>query len=281
PQLGQYISGAILFEETLFQHSADGTPFVDILKAAGIVTGIKVDAGAQPLAGFAGERITEGLDGLRERLQRYAAQGARFAKWRAVIAIGDGIPSRTAIEANAQGLARYAALCQEAGLVPIVEPEVLMDGDHSLARCQAVTGEVLDEVFTQLHRHAVLLEGMLLKPNMVVPGQGGVPASVEEVAQATVQTLRRKVPAAVGGIAFLSGGQSSPLATAHLNAMHQGLALPWPLTFSYGRALQDDALRTWAGDDANRTQAQQALLRRAQCNGAAALGQYSEALEAV
>lgn len=279
PQLAQHISGAILFEETLYQHAKDGTPFVDILKAAGIVVGIKVDAGAQPLAGFPGERITEGLDGLRERLQHYAGQGARFAKWRAVLSIDAGLPSRTAIEANAQGLARYAALCQEAGVVPIVEPEVLMDGDHDLARCQAVTREVLDAVFAQLHRHGVLLEGMVLKPNMVLPGEGGPQVSVQAVAQATVETLRRAVPAAVGGIAFLSGGQSSALATEHLNAMHQGAPLPWPLTFSYGRALQDDALRLWAGDDANVQRAQQALLLRARCNGAAAQGQYRPAME--
>lgn len=279
PQLADYISGAILFEETLYQQAQDGTPFVDILKAAGIVVGIKVDAGAQPLAGFPGERITEGLDGLRERLNEYAAQGARFAKWRAVLGIAAQAPSRTALEANAHALARYAALCQEAGLVPIVEPEVLMDGDHDLARCQAVTSDALDAVFEQLHRHGVLLEGMLLKPNMVLPGEAGPQVSVQAVAQATVATLRRKVPAAVGGIAFLSGGQSSALATEHLNAMQLGAPLPWPLTFSYGRALQDDALRLWAGADANVQRAQQALLLRARCNGAAALGEYSAALE--
>lgn len=282
PGLAEHISGAILFHETLYQSSADGVPFVDVLRAAGVVVGIKVDAGAQPLAGFAGERITEGLDGLRERLNDYAAQGAKFAKWRGVLSITDHQPSRTGIEANAQALARYAALCQEAGLVPIVEPEILMEGDHSLARCQAVTEAVLDEVFEQLHRHGILLEGMLLKPNMVLPGVDHQPAaSVQDVANATVRSLRRKVPAAVAGIAFLSGGQSSALATAHLNAMHQLGDLPWPLTFSYGRALQDDALRTWAGDDANRSAAQQALVQRARDNGAAALGRYDGSQERV
>jgi len=280
PGLASHISGAILFEETLYQRTADGVPFVEVLQAAGIVVGIKVDAGAQPLAAFPGERITEGLDGLRERLKAYAGQGARFAKWRAVLNITEQLPSRFAIQANAQALARYAALCQEAGVVPIIEPEILMDGDHSLARCQAVTTEVLAQVFEQLHQHRILLEGMILKPNMVLPGQDSpVTATLEAVAQATVESFLRTVPAAVAGIAFLSGGQSSPLATAHLNAMHQGAPLPWPLTFSYGRALQDEALHVWAGDDAHVERAQQALVQRARCNGAAAQGQYHPSME--
>lgn len=281
PGLSEHISGAILYEETLYQATAEGVPFVDILKNAGIVVGIKVDAGAQPLAGFPGERITEGLDGLRERLAQYAGQGARFAKWRAVLSITEQLPSRFAVHANAQALARYAALCQEAGLVPIVEPEILMDGDHSLARCQAVSSEVLEQVFEQLHQHRIVLEGMILKPNMVLPGDGcREKAPLEAVAQATVECFLRKVPAAVAGIAFLSGGQPSTLATAHLNTMHQGTSLPWPLTFSYGRALQDEALHLWAGDDGNRTRAQQALVQRARCNGAAALGRYASSMEA-
>jgi len=280
PGLFAHISGAILFEETLYQRTRDAVPFVDVLQTAGVLVGIKVDAGAQPLAGFPGEKITEGLDGLRERLTQYAGQGARFAKWRAVLNITEQLPSRFAIQANAQALARYAALCQEAGIVPIVEPEILMDGDHSLARCQAVTTEVLDQVFEQLHQHRIVLEGMILKPNMVLAGETNREAlSLDAVAQATVACFRRKVPAAVAGIAFLSGGQSSALATAHLNAMHQGAPLPWPLTFSYGRGLQDDALHLWAGDDANRSSAQQALLRRARCNGAAALGDYDDSME--
>ncbi|WP_287812810.1 class I fructose-bisphosphate aldolase [Pseudomonas sp.] len=280
PGLAAHISGAILFEETLYQHTAGGVAFPEVLRDAGIVVGIKVDAGAQPLAAFPGERITEGLDGLRERLKAYAAQGARFAKWRAVLTITEQLPSGFAIHANAQALARYAALCQEAGIVPIVEPEILMDGDHSLARCQAVTSEVLQHVFEQLHQHRVLLEGMILKPNMVLPGQdSAVTAPLEAVAQATVDCFRRKVPAAVAGIAFLSGGQSSTLATAHLNAMHQGAPLPWPLTFSYGRALQDDALHLWAGDDNQVEAAQRALVQRARCNGAAAQGHYHPSME--
>ena len=281
PGLQRCISGAILFDETLQQRSDDGTPLVRILQDAGIVPGIKVDAGAQPLAGHAGEHVTEGLDGLRQRLQRHAEQGARFAKWRAVLDIGEGTPSRAAIEANAHALARYAALCQECGLVPIVEPEVLMDGAHTLQRCREVSAEVLHQVFAQLHRQQVVLEAMLLKPNMVVPGLACTePASAQQVAEHTLQVLRRAVPAAVAGIAFLSGGQSAVAASAHLQAMHHGGgALPWPLTFSFARALQQPALQIWRGDDANRSAAQQALLHRAGCNAAAVRGAYSPAME--
>jgi len=292
PGLSESISGAILFDETLHQNTRDGVPFVEVLRAAGIVVGIKVDAGAKALAGRPGERVTEGLDGLRERLQHYASLGARFAKWRAVLDIGDGLPSPACILVNAHALARYAALCQEAQLVPIVEPELLMDGGHTLARSAEVTAEVLHQVFEQLHRQGVALEAMILKPNMVLPGLAcAVPASLNEVADATLGCLLRAVPAATAGIAFLSGGQEAGLATARLNAMHlpgssRGQAavvapscLPWPLTFSFGRALQQPALSRWAGDDANRVAAQRALLHRARCNAAAAQGAWRPALE--
>lgn len=288
PGLSEAISGAILFDETLRQSTAGGVPFVEILQAAGVLVGIKVDAGAKPLAGHPGEQVTEGLDGLRDRLADYAARGARFAKWRAVLTIADGLPSRACMQANAHALARYAALCQEAHIVPIVEPEVLMDGAHTLARCGEVTREVLHQVFEQLHGQGVVLEGMLLKPNMVLPGTASAEApSVDEVAEATLRCLQRSVPAAVAGIAFLSGGQASVLATERLNAMHlHGVperavgSLPWPLTFSFGRALQHQALGVWAGNDANRVAAQQALQQRARCNGAAARGAWSPAMEA-
>lgn len=292
PGLAEAISGAILFDTTLHQKTGDGVSFVDVLRADGIVVGIKVDAGAKALAGHAGEQVTEGLDGLRERLAHYASLGARFAKWRAVLTIGDGLPSRACILANAHALARYAALCQEAQLVPIVEPEVLMDGGHTLARCSDVTAEVLHQVFEQIYHQGVALEGMVLKPNMVLPGlSSGVTASLEEVADATLSCLRRAVPAAVAGIAFLSGGQSAELATARLNAMHlragspepatESLSqpLPWPITFSFGRALQQPALGLWAGSDSNRIAAQNALLHRARCNGAAARGAWRPAME--
>ena len=276
PGLNAHISGAILFDETIRQKTTAGKPFVDVLRDAGIVPGIKVDMGAKPLAGHAGELITEGLDGLRERLDEYREMGARFAKWRGVITIAAGIPSSACIEANAHALARYAALCQEAGLVPIVEPEVLMDGDHTLARCQAVTQAVLLRVFEQLAAQDVVLEAMLLKPNMVLPGlDSPTQASIEAIASATLTCLRRTVPAAVAGIAFLSGGQTDELACAHLNAMHkQSPEPPWPLSFSFGRALHQTALETWGGDDGNREAAQQALLRRASWASAAATGQY-------
>ncbi len=280
PGLSEAISGAILFDATLLQKTGDGVSFVDVLRADGIVVGIKVDAGAKALAGHAGEQVTEGLDGLRERMAHYASLGARFAKWRAVLTIGDGLPSRACILANAHALARYAALCQEAQLVPIVEPEVLMEGGHTLARCSDVTTEVLHQVFEQLYRQGVALEGMVLKPNMVLPGlSSGATASLEEVADATLSCLRRTVPAAVAGIAFLSGGQSAELATARLNAMHLRTALPWPLSFSFGRALLQPALGLWAGSDSNRVAAQNALLHRARCNGAAVRGAWRPAME--
>ncbi|MEZ4861782.1 MAG: class I fructose-bisphosphate aldolase [Caldilineaceae bacterium] len=282
PGLAESISGAILFDETIRQQTKDGTPFVKILTDAGIIPGIKVDTGAKALAAYPGEKITEGLDGLRDRLAEYAQMGARFAKWRAVIAIGEEIPSRACIEANAQALARYAALCQEAELVPIVEPEVLMDGSHSLERCSAVTEEVLHTVFARLYSQRVILEGMLLKPNMVLPGlECPQQVGVDAVADATVSCLMHAVPAAVPGVAFLSGGQSSELASARLNAMNVWFKAraPWALTFSFARAIQQPALEIWAGQDANLQAAQQALRHRANCNRAARRGAYSAANE--
>jgi len=282
PNLGDCISGAILFDQTMHQETKAGIPFVKVLIDAGIIPGVKVDAGAKDLAGHPGEKVTEGLDGLRERLAQYAQMGARFAKWRAVIVLGDGIPSRSCIEANAQALARYAALCQEAGLVPIVEPEVLMDGDHTLARCAAITEEVLRAVFDQLYAQRVTLEGMLLKPNMVVPGLAcGAQETVDEVADATVKCLRRAVPPAVPGIAFLSGGQPSELASARLNAMNVQFKarLPWALAFSFARAIQQPALEIWRGEASNVPAAQQALFHRADCNRAARRGEYTAAME--
>jgi len=282
PGLGESISGAILFDETIRQHKKDGTSFVKALTDAGIIPGIKVDTGAKEMAGHPGEKITEGLDGLRGRLAEYSQMGARFAKWRAVITIADGIPSRGCIEANAHALALYAALCQEAGLVPIVEPEVLMDGDHTLERCRVVTEDVLRTVFNQLYTQRVMLEGMILKPNMVLPGLTCPrQESVDEVAGATVRTLSRAVPAAVPGIAFLSGGQSAELASARLNAMNVGFKsrLPWALTFSFSRAIQQPALEIWQGKEANVPAAQQALYHRAKCNSAARRGEYNAAME--
>lgn len=282
PKLSESISGAILYDETVRQQIEDGTPFIKALVDAGIIPGIKVDAGAKDMPAHPGEKITEGLDGLRERLIEYADMGLRFAKWRAVIVIGDGIPSRGCIEANAQALARYAALCQEAGLVPIVEPEVLMDGTHTLEQCAKVTEEVLHVVFDRLHSQRVMLEGMLLKPNMVLPGLTCPEQnSVEDVADATMQCLLRTVPAAVPGVAFLSGGQSAELASARLNAMHVrfGSRLPWALTYSFSRAIQQPALEIWRGDAANVGAAQQALVHRAECNRAARRGQYTAAME--
>lgn len=282
PKLSESISGAILYDETIRQQTKDGTPFVQVLGEAGIIPGIKVDAGAKDLAGHRGEKVTEGLDGLRERLIEYSIMGARFAKWRAVIAIGDGIPSRACIEANAHSLARYAALCQEAGLVPIVEPEVLMDGAHTLERCGAVSEETLHAVFNQLHAQGVMLEGMLLKPNMVLPGLDcPQQETVEEVADTTVNCLLRNVPAAVPGIAFLSGGQSGELASARLNAMNVRFKarLPWALAFSFARAIQQPALEIWRGDEANVAAAQKALYHRATLNRLARRGEYSAALE--
>ena len=307
PGLGECISGAILYDETIRQQKKDGTPFVKVIMDAGIIPGIKVDAGAKDLAGHPGEKITEGLDGLRERLAEYSQMGARFAKWRAVIAVGESIPSRGCIEANAQALARYAALCQEAGLVPVVEPEVLMDGEHTLERCREVTEEVLRTVFNQLYTQQVMLEGMILKPNMVLPGLTCPPQEevkevaageqqyqvrltdrqqdevedVDEVADATVGCLLRAVPAAVPGVAFLSGGQSSELASARLNAMNARFKsrLPWALAFSFARAIQQPALEIWRGQQAHVLAAQQALYHRACCNRAARRGEYSAAME--
>jgi fructose-bisphosphate aldolase class I len=282
PGLGKSISGAILYDETIRQQKTDGTSFAKALKDAGIIPGIKVDTGAKELAAHPGEKITEGLDGLRARLAEYEKMGARFAKWRAVIAIGEGMPSRGCIDANAHALARYAALCQEAGLVPIVEPEVLMDGAHGMQRCGEVTEEVLRTVFNQLSIQRVLLEGLLLKPNMVLPGLAcPKQESVDEVADATVTCLLRSVPAAVPGIAFLSGGQSGELASARLNAMNVRFKsrVPWALAFSYARAIQQPALGIWRGKQAQVPAAQQALLHRASCNRSARRGDYNAAME--
>lgn len=277
PGLADSISGAILFDETIRQKTNAGQPFAKALEGAGIIPGIKVDTGAKPLAGHPGETVTEGLDGLRERLAEYAGMGARFAKWRGVITPGAGLPSRACIEVNAHALARYAALCQEAGLVPVVEPEVLMEGGHSLARCAEITEETLHAVFAQLRSQGVLMEGMLLKPNMVLPGEAcPKQESVDEVADATVSCLLRAVPAAVPGIAFLSGGQSAQLASARLNAMNTRFKsrLPWALAFSYSRAVQKPALDAWKGEAAHVASAQQALVHRARCNQAARRGDY-------
>jgi fructose-bisphosphate aldolase class I len=282
PGLSESISGAILYDETIRQREKDGTPFASSLADAGIIPGIKVDTGAKNLAGHPGEKITEGLDGLRDRLAEYSQMGARFAKWRAVIAIGEGIPTQGCIEANANALARYAALCQEAGLVPVVEPEVVMDGAHTLERCGEVTEEVLRTVFDQLYRQGVMLEGVILKPNMVLPGSAcPKQETVEEVADATVCCLLRSVPAAVPGIAFLSGGQSSELASARLNAMNVRFEsrLPWALAFSFARAIQQPALEIWRGLEANVLAAQRALCHRARCNRAARRGEYSAGME--
>ncbi|KAA0890614.1 class I fructose-bisphosphate aldolase [Pusillimonas sp. ANT_WB101] len=283
PGLAQYISGAILFDETIHQRTTTGVPFTKVLSDAGIIAGIKVDLGAQALAGHPGEKVTEGLDGLRLRLTTYYSMGARFAKWRAVITPGTDLPSAACMDANAHALARYAALCQEASLVPIVEPEVLMDGDHTLERCSTITHELLLRVFDQLDRQGVILEAMILKPNMVLPGLScALQPDAETIAEATVSCLLRSVPAAVAGITFLSGGQSAEQASARLNAMHQprfSIRRPWPLSFSFARALQQPVLAAWAGDDAHRTAAQAALLHRAQCNSAALRGEYRSAME--
>jgi fructose-bisphosphate aldolase class I len=282
PRLDESISGAILYDETIRQQKKDGTPFVKVITDAGIIPGIKVDTGAKAMAGHPGEKITEGLDGLRDRLREYFQMGARFAKWRAVIALGDGLPSRGCLEANAQALARYAALCQEAGLVPVVEPEVLMDGEHTLERCREVTEEVLQTVFNQLSIQRVMLEGMILKPNMVLPGLTcPKQEAVDEVAEATVKCLLRAVPAAVPGIAFLSGGQSGELASARLNAMNVLFKsrLPWAVAFSFARAIQQPALEVWQGKEANVSAAQQALAHRAICNRDARRGEYTAAIE--
>jgi fructose-bisphosphate aldolase class I len=280
PGAKDFISGVILFDETLRQKSREGVPFPTYLEKIGILPGIKVDTGAKAFAQFPGETITEGLDGLRERLIEYRKLGARFAKWRAVIDIGAGIPTSFAIEANAHALARYAALCQEQDIVPIVEPEVLMDGAHSLERCSEVTESVLQTVFRELFEHRIDFEGMVLKPNMVISGKKATDrAKPEEVAQATVRALKRHVPPAVAGIAFLSGGQSPTEATLHLSLMNNLGPLPWPLTFSYGRALQDTALTAWGGQSGNVSAAQKELVRRLKLNGLATTGTYAAAME--
>ena len=304
PGLSKCISGVILYDETIRQKKKDGTSFLKVLSDAGIISGIKVDIGAKEMAGQPGEKITEGLDGLRGRLADYVQMGARFAKWRAVIALGEGLPSQACIEANTQALARYAALCQEAGVVPVVEPEVLMDGDHSIGRCGEVTAEVLRALFNELNSQGVMLEGMILKPNMVVPGFGCPQREevkevaigeqqykvrlsavqeedVNEVADATVNCLLRTVPAAVPGIAFLSGGQPGELASALLNAMNLRFKsrMPWALAFSFARALQQPALEIWHGEQANVAVAQRALLHRAKCNNAARRGEYNIGME--
>lgn len=279
----RYLGGVILFDETLRQNARDGTPFVQLLASRGIVFGIKVDQGAKPLALHPGNKVTEGLDGLRGRLVEYRQLGAQFAKWRAVIEIDErDIPSMFGIRANAHALARYAALCQEADLVPIVEPEVLMDGAHGIERCEAVTSQVLEAVFAELDAHGVLLEGMLLKPNMVIAGKKcPQQAGVQEVAEATLRCLRRHVPGAVPGIVFLSGGQSPEEATDHLNAMNAMGPQPWQVSFSYGRALQAPVLDAWQGQEDNVAAAQQALLKRCRLNGLAREGEYSRAMEEI
>jgi fructose-bisphosphate aldolase class I len=281
PKAGEYVSGVILYDETIRQKTREGVAFPEYLNRNGIIPGIKVDTGAKDLAGFMGEKVTEGLDGLRERLAEYYKLGARFAKWRAVITIGNGIPTRTCITSNAHALARYAALCQEANIVPIVEPEVLMDADNTIERCEEVTSETLRTVYDALAEHRVQLEGTLLKPNMVIAGKKSVQqANVQQVAEATVRCLRRCVPAAVPGIVFLSGGQSEQLATEHLNYMSTLGPHPWPLSFSYGRALQESALRAWGGQESRFAAGQKEFYKRARLNGLARGGGYKSAMEA-
>ena len=279
PNLGQHISGAILYDETIRQSTKGGVPFTRLMTENGIIPGIKVDKGTSALAGFPGELVTEGLDGLRARLEEYYKLGARFAKWRAVINIGDDIPTGTCIEANCHALARYAALCQEQGLVPMVEPEVLMDGSHDIDECAEVTDVTLRSLFGSLYEHNVMLEGTILKASMVLPGTtSGDKASVDEVAAATLHVLRSTVPATLAGIVFLSGGQSDEDATAHLNAMNQMGVQPWPLSFSYGRAMQSAALKLWSQDVVNNVaKAQETVFARARDNGLAALGQWKPA----
>jgi fructose-bisphosphate aldolase class I len=282
PGLEEFISGAILFDETIRQKTKDGIPMIKVLTNSGIIPGIKVDLGTKDMASHPGEKITEGLDGLSNRLNEYYQMGARFAKWRAVLVIGDCIPSHACLEANAHALARYAALCQETGLVPIVEPEVLMDGSHTLAQCSGVTEKVLYAVFNQLYTQGVLLEGMILKPNMVLPGLACPKQDSDEaIADATVKCLLRAVPAAVPGITFLSGGQTAELASARLNAMNVRFKsqIPWELSFSFGRALQQPAMELWEGQEINVLKAQKALNHRAKCNYAARSGKYNEAME--
>lgn len=279
PGVNQFIAGVILFEETLNQKTSQGIPFPEALNKMGILPGIKVDKGLVPLANATNEEITQGLDGLRERLIEYKAKGATFAKWRSVYHISDTTPSELAIETNAEVLARYAALCQEQGIVPIVEPEVLIEGEHTIQRCEEVSEPVFHAVFNALYRHKVKLEYIILKPSMVINGKAcSQKASVDDVAKATLRVLRRTVPGAVPTINFLSGGQTSEQATAHLNAMNQG-SLPWNLSYSFARALQDYAMKTWAGQDKNIPAAQKAFFKRAKLNSLAATGKYSEAME--
>ncbi len=282
PKLSDHISGAILYDETIRQSTKAGVPFTKLMLDNGILPGIKVDKGPQPLAGFPGELITEGLDGLRERLAEYARLGAKFAKWRAVINIGEDMPSGTCIEANCHALARYAALCQEAGIVPMVEPEVIMDGDHTIEVRYDVTEATLRSLFGSLYEQNVMLEGTILKASMVISGKNCPdPASVEEVAEATVRCLKASVPTLLPGIVFLSGGQTDEQSTAHLNAMNQMGPHPWPLSFSYGRAMQQAALKLWSGDmTKNFADAQKVVAARARENGMAALGQWSRAAKA-
>ena len=280
PGFEEYIGGVILYDETIRQSADDGTPFAELLAAKGVVPGIKADTGAKPLALHPDETVTEGLDGLRERLAEYVELGAKFGKWRAVITIGEGIPTDACLRANAHALARYAALCQEAGLVPIVEPEVLMDGDHTIERCDVATRDTLAATFAALRRMRVRFDGMLLKPNMVLSGSDcPTQAGVTQVAEATVAALADTVPASVPGIVFLSGGQSDEVATAHLSAMNRLGDAPWQLSFSYGRALQAPALKAWKGEPANAPAAQRAFHHRARLNGAARSGSYTEAME--
>ncbi|MGW8285879.1 MAG: class I fructose-bisphosphate aldolase [Candidatus Deferrimicrobiaceae bacterium] len=280
PGVSEFISGVILYDETIRQKAKDGISFPQVLSGQEIIPGIKVDKGAKSLAGFPGEKVTEGLDGLRERLSEYREMGARFAKWRAVIVIGDSIPTTFCVKANAHALGRYAALCQEADLVPIVEPEVLMDGSHTIDRCEEVTTATLSVVYSELLAHRVALEGTLLKPNMVLSGKDcPKQAGASEVARATVRCLRRTVPSAVPGIVFLSGGQTPEQATLHLNAMNALGRHPWELSFSYGRALQEPVLKAWKGDPGNVATAQSAFHQRARCNGAARFGKYTKEME--
>ncbi len=280
PGASDYLSGVILYDETIRQDASDGRSFPEMLQAAGIMPGIKVDTGAKDLVNASNEKITEGLDGLRERIAEYVGMGAKFAKWRAVITIGDGIPSRYCINANAHALARYAALCQDGGLVPIVEPEVLIDGDHTIDRCYEVTDATLQAVFAELRENRVLLEGMILKPNMVISGKAcPIQAGVEEVAEKTLLCLRRNAPAAVPGVAFLSGGQTPERATAHLNAMNAIGGVPWQVTFSYARAIQDVPMRTWGGKAANIEAARQAFTYRIGLINAARSAKYSPDME--
>jgi fructose-bisphosphate aldolase, class I len=281
PGVAEFISGVIMYDETIRQKTSSGMPLPEVLSSRGMIPGIKVDTGAKPLAGCPGESVTEGLDGLRDRLTEYRGMGARFAKWRAVIRIGDSLPSSTCVSVNAHALGRYAALCQEAGLVPIVEPEVLMDGSHTIERCEEVTSVVLHAVFNALFDQRVSLESMLLKPNMVIAGDKCPrQASVQEVASATLRCLRRRVPAAVPGVVFLSGGQSDRMATANLDAINRLPGpKPWKIGFSYGRALQDPALAAWHGKDENLKAGQDALYHRAKCNAAGSRGAYSEDME--